>query len=358
MAALMLGSGYIGARLAQAENEQTALRSSPHGDTLADTPSSGDFENIGHAEPFEEETERTLSLPDLFDMANPAVVAISIEVIGRNAFGQQVSRPSAGSGFLITSDGYIVTNNHVIENAGTITVLMHDGRAFPAEIIGRDPGTDLAVIKIDATDFPYLAFGDSDAARVGEQVAAIGNPLGQLANTMTVGYISALNRDINIDGISISKMQTDAAVNRGNSGGPLLNTRGEVIGVVSAKSTGTDVEGLGFAIPSSQTAAIVGQLIEHGFVRGRAILGIVVSDNGGGQLQIVTVNEGSAADKAGLRVGDVILEMHGQSIAAFSGLRRILDNAAPGDSIEIKVRRGNGERVFTAVLDEYRPAAL
>ncbi|MCL2603304.1 MAG: trypsin-like peptidase domain-containing protein [Defluviitaleaceae bacterium] len=355
---LMFGSGYAGMRLAYMgmRGDSAALQPPPR-EQPEPVYTNGGIGLMNNAEPPKEEINRALSLPDLFDMANPAVVAISTEIIGQNAFGRQVSRPSAGSGFLITSDGYIVTNNHVIENASSITVLTHDGKAFPAELIGRDPNTDLAVLKIDVAGFPFLTFGDSDAARVGEQVAAIGNPLGQLANSMTVGYISALNRDVNIDGMSFNKMQTDAAVNRGNSGGPLLNTRGEVVGVVSAKSTGMDVEGLAFAIPSNQALAVASQLMEYGYVRGRAVLGVTVSENNG-QVQIVTVSEGSAADRAGLQAGDVILEMDGRAIASFADLRRVLDAAAPGINIQIKIRRGNEERVLTVAPDEYRPSAL
>jgi serine protease Do len=360
-AALTLSGGYLGAMLAYGSMQK---RHTPIAQPLVQNPSApsaapanGDFEAMNFTEPTLDDRDAVLSLPDLFDMANPAVVAISTEIIGRNAFGQSVSRPSSGSGFFVTSDGYIVTNNHVIENAGSITVLTHDGQAFPAEVIGRDPNSDLAVIKVDAVGFPFLAFGDSNAVRVGEQVAAIGNPLGQLANSMTVGYVSALNRDVNIDGTTFNKLQMDAAVNRGNSGGPLLNTRGEVIGVVSAKSTGSGVEGLGFAIPSSHAMTITAQLMEYGFVRGRALLGVVISDNHG-QVRIVNVSEGSAAEKAGLQVGDIILEMRGEAITSFADLRRMLDTASPGDLMVLKIERNGQTLTLLAVLEEYRPIRI
>ncbi|MCL1877627.1 MAG: trypsin-like peptidase domain-containing protein, partial [Defluviitaleaceae bacterium] len=267
---LMFGSGYVGARFALANLEEAAIHSVP----LSETQAGSDI-GVSLLASFPTEYE-SFTLPELFNTANPSVVAISTEIVGRNAFGMQVMRPSSGSGFLISDNGYIVTNDHVIEGASNITVLMYDGREFPASIIGRDPSTDLAVIKIIGESFPFLDFGNSDYLRVGDQVAAIGNPLGQLANSMTVGYVSALSRDVNIDGVSHTKIQTDAAVNLGNSGGPLLNLYGDVVGVVSAKSVGMNVEGLGFAIPSSHAEDIVANLIQYGYVRGRAVLGVTI----------------------------------------------------------------------------------
>jgi serine protease Do len=302
-------------------------------------------------------TSGQLTLPELFDGANPAVVAISTEVTGRNAFGRVVTFPSSGSGFFVSSDGYIVTNDHVIENANSITVLLYDGRVIPATVVGRDSDSDIAVIRIEGTNYPFLSFGNSNNMRVGEQVAAIGNPLGELANSMTVGHISALNRDINIDGTSHNKIQTDAAVNRGNSGGPLLNLYGEVIGVVSAKSTGMDVEGLGFAIPSSHAEGIVRQLVDYGFIRGRAILGVTIQ-YGNGMVQVASVGASSAAERAGIKTGDIILSANGTPLSTFADLRILLDDASPGDTMEMRVRRDNEEITLTAVLDEHRPTGL
>jgi len=191
--------------------------------------------------------------------------------------------------------------------------------------------------------------------RVGEQVAAIGNPLGQMANAMTVGYIGALNRDVHIDGTYFNKIQTDAALNRGNSGGPLLNTLGEVVGVVSAKTMGADVEGLGFAIPASHAEGIVEHLISYGFVRGRAVLGVSVAINTRGEVQLAAVAADSAAYHAGLRVGDVVLAANGLPVPSFAELRRMLDAASPGDEMALRVRRGGEEETLTAVLGEYKP---
>lgn len=293
-------------------------------------------------------------LTSLFNYANPAVVAISTESSGRNVFGQIVNRPSAGSGFIVSSEGYIVTNDHVIENTTSITVIMYDGREMPAVIVGRAPFSDLAVIKVEGSGFPYLTFGDSNTLQVGLQVAAIGNPLGEFANSMTVGHISALDRSINIDGLSQNKIQTDTAVNRGNSGGPLLNIHGQVIGVVSAKSTGTGIEGIGFAIPSTYAKGVVSDLINYGYVRGRAILGISVNDSTG-YVVVHSVGIGTAAYVAGIREGDIIIEINNTSLQTFIELRSHLDDASPNDIMHITLMRGDEEISLTAVLDEYRP---
>ena len=350
---LMLGSGYMGARIAHGNMVAQINFEAAQVNNLVEITADRSIELLSSIIP----TSGQLTLPELFDGANPAVVAISTEVTGRNAFGRVVTFPSSGSGFFVSSDGYIVTNDHVIENANSITVLLYDGRVIPATVVGRDPDSDIAVIRIEGTNYPFLSFGNSDTLRVGEQVAAIGNPLGELANSMTVGHISALNRDINIDGTSHNKIQTDAAVNRGNSGGPLLNLYGEVIGVVSAKSTGMDVEGLGFAIPSSHAESIMRQLVDYGFIRGRAILGVTIQ-YGNGMVQVASVGTSSAAEQAGLRTGDIILSVNGTQLSNFSDLRTLLDEASPGDTMEMRVLRGSEEITITAVLDEHRPTGL
>jgi serine protease Do len=352
----MLGSGYAGVRIAQANhNAYMTSTDSIQAESHFETTIDNSFEVLGSVT----QNNTELTLPELFEGANPAVVAISTEATGHNAFGRTVTRPANGSGFLVSPNGHIVTNDHVIDNANSIMVLMYDGNVYPATVIGRDPESDLAVIKIEGSNWQFLSFGDSDSLRVGQQVAAIGNPLGELANSMTVGYISALNRDVNIDGVSRNKLQTDAAVNRGNSGGPLLNLRGEVIGVVSAKSVGMDVEGLGFAIPSSHAKTVVDQLLQYGFIRGRAILGVQVSvQDGTGYVQVAYVNEHSAAQKAGVATGDIILSANGKEVSSFADLRAELDSLSPGDPLELRIRRGSEEMTLTAVLDEYKPPGV
>ena len=304
---------------------------------------------------------QTLTLTDLFAGANPAVVAINTRTTGRNAFGRTVTLPAAGSGFIISDDGYIVTNNHVIDGAESISVLLHDGSKHAATLVGRDPTSDIAVLKIDAKDLSYLTWGDSDALLVGEQVAAIGNPLGEFANSMTVGYISALDREINIDGNPRHMLQTDAAVNSGNSGGPLINLKGRVIGIVSAKSSGMNVEGLGFAIPSSVAKGIVELLIKDGYVKGRPVMGVMIGQRADGDdedeasVYVDSVNSGGAAEKAGIKVDDVILSANGKTVKTVAGLKEIINAMAPGDELTLKILRGGDEKTITVILDEYKP---
>ena len=306
----------------------------------------------------------TLSLTDLFAGANLAVVAISTEMTGRNAFGSIVTQPAAGSGFIISEDGFVVTNNHVVEDATSISVLMYDGTKYSAVLVGRDPISDLAVLKIDADNLSFLSLGNSEILLVGEQVAAIGNPLGEFANSMTVGYISALDREINIDGTPRIMLQTDAAVNSGNSGGPLLNMKGQVIGIVTAKSIGSDVEGLGFAIPSSKAKIVIEQLIDigitdgYGYVRKQAVMGVTVStldEDGNIGVLVESVNNGSAAETAGIREGDVILSANGKTTNTVNELKEIINALFPGDKLTLNVLRGGKEIYISVILDEYIP---
>ena len=378
---LMLGSGFAGARIVEnrynvlqnnveamspiapatdlpgridGSNGRNSNNSNNNNSAGSNDPAAG-ARPAGNVNPSGE----TLSLTDLFVGANPAVVAISTETTGRNAFGRPVTYPAAGSGFIISEDGYIATNNHVIENASSISVLLYDGSTYPATLVGRDSKTDLAVLKIETENLSYLSWGDSGLIKVGEQVAAIGNPLGEFANTMTVGYISALDREINIDGTPRNMLQTDTAVNAGNSGGPLLNLKGQVIGIVAAKSSGVSVEGLGFAIPSNTAERIIGQLISDGYVKGQPVLGVSVTtqDNGGlSNVYVVSVNSGSAAEKAGLKEGDIILSANNSDISTVSELKAIIETFSPGDAMALKINRSGEEIILAIILDEYKPS--
>ena len=353
---LMFGSAYAGARFSLMQHESMMQANAPAEQIIEIFRPEVEWTPEVDFVPSEPEPtfvlpHQALALPDLFDGANPAVVAIAIEMTGRNAFGRTVTLPASGSGFIISPNGYIVTNDHVIGNATSITILMYNGQQYEAEVVGRAPFSDLAVIKINGQNLPHLRFGNSDLNRVGQQVAAIGNPLGEFANTMTVGYISAIERDINIDGIPHVMLQTDAAINRGNSGGPLINLRGEVIGVISAKFGGTGVEGLGFAIPSNYAQKITNEIIEFGFVR-RAVLGITVDDDRRGNVKIAQISAGSSAANAGLLVGDIILSIDDDEVSSFTALRLILDRLSPGDTVVVRVRRGTQELSFTAILDQ------
>lgn len=210
--------------------------------------------------------------------AAATVVEISTETMVTSSFYGQYITGGAGSGIIITENGYIITCAHVIDGAENITVKMTDGMEYPATLIGSDALTDISVIKIDVTGLPYAIIGDSSVLVVGEDAVAIGNPLGELGGTVTNGIISALDREVEIDGQTYNLLQTNAAINPGNSGGGLFNLNAELIGVVNAKSSGSGIEGLGFAIPINDAITVAQQLINFGYIKGRPQLGIYVLD--------------------------------------------------------------------------------
>ena len=275
----------------------------------------------------------------------------------------------SGSGVIITSDGYIVTNNHVVEGGQNIRVCLQDGSEYEATLIGPDSYSDLAVIKIDATGLPAATLGTSSNMTVGDPVFAIGNPLGVLSSSVSQGIISGLDRTINVDGHNMTLMQTDAAVNPGNSGGGLFNANGELIGIVNAKSYGLDVEGIGFAIPMDTAKSIIMDLIDLGYVTGRPYLGISMQDvalrfgsgyssnpffSFGGNyvtgVQVVAVEEGSPAQNAGLQVNDVIVGLDDQEITGTSQLSALLYEYKVGDTVTISVLRGNETQQLSVTL--------
>ena len=275
----------------------------------------------------------------------------------------------SGSGVIITSDGYIVTNNHVVEGGQNIRVCLQDGSEYEATLIGTDSYSDLAVIKIDATGLPAATLGTSSNMTVGDPVFAIGNPLGVLSSSVSQGIISGLDRTINVDGHNMTLMQTDAAVNPGNSGGGLFNANGELICIVNAKSYGLDVEGIGFAIPMDTAKSIIMDLIDLGYVTGRPYLGISMQDvalrfgsgyssnpffSFGGNyvtgVQVVAVEEGSPAQNAGLQVNDVIVGLDDQEITGTSQLSALLYEYKVGDTVTISVLRGNETQQLSVTL--------
>lgn len=323
-----------------------------HAPVVSDTPS---------YTPVSKDSGTELTPSEIFEKCNPAVVAISTETAVRNVFGQISNYASAGSGFLISSDGIIITNHHVIADADTIKVLTADGKTYEATLIGSDATVDIAVLSIDAKNMPYLEFGNSDTMKVGDMVAAIGNPLGELANTQTVGTVSALSREVNIEGTPMTMLQTDAAISPGNSGGPLLNSYGEVIGIVSAKTVDTGVEGIGFAIPANSAQDSINDLREHGYIQGRPSLGIQYNVNytnfarqyrQTAGVYIDAVVEGSCAEKAGLKEGDVIIELGGERISDPSGLLNTMLKYKAGDKVELKYLRESKEITTEVVFDE------
>jgi Do/DeqQ family serine protease len=270
---------------------------------------------------------------------------------------------SSGSGVILSADGYIVTNNHVIDRAAKIEVNLHDNRSFEATVIGTDPSTDLALLKIDAKGLDYLKYGDSDALKVGEWVLAVGNPF-NLTSTVTAGIVSAKARNINIlqDQFKIeSFIQTDAAVNPGNSGGALINIAGELVGINTAIASQTgSYAGYSFAVPVSIVRKVVDDLMNYGEVQ-RGFLGVMIQDVNAQLAEennldvtkgvfVAKVNEGSSAQDAGLKVGDVIVEVEGQPVSTSSELQEIIGRKRPGDKVRIVVLRKNKSLNFEVVL--------
>ena len=252
----------------------------------------------------------SMSVKDVANEAMDSVVEIKTESVSNNEYFQQAVQSGAGSGVILSKDGYIVTNNHVIDGASKITVTTKDGKSYDAKLIGTDSSTDLAVIKIEATSLKPAVMGSSSKLEVGDTAVAIGNPLGELGGTVTSGIISALDREVTIDNQTMQLLQTNAAINPGNFGGGLFNDQGELIGIVSAKSSGSNIEGLGFAIPIDHAKDVITNLIENGYVKGRASLGVTLtlgtsnnpfSSDTSTQVYIAKVEDGKAADKAGLQ---------------------------------------------------------
>jgi len=257
--------------------------------------------------------------------------------------GEMVEQGS-GSGIIISEDGYIVTNQHVIEDANEITVILNSGEEYVATLVGADAKTDLAVLKINETGLTPATLGDSNQAEVGDLAVAIGNPLGQeLAGTVTAGVISAVNRKMTVEGRTYNLIQTDAAINPGNSGGALVNKYGEVIGINSIKMSQEGVEGIGFAIAMSEAKPIIDDLMDEGYVSGRTLIGITATESRNG-LTVYSVSKGSGAEKAGIKVGDLIVKADDVVVTTVSALNEIKDKKEPGDYITLTIIR-EGELV-------------
>ena len=294
----------------------------------------------------------------------PTVVGITNKAIARDWFNNPVQTEGVGSGVIFRKDGYIVTNNHVIEGAKELIVSLADGRSLKGKLIGADALTDIAVVKVDADDLPAAEFGNSDEVVVGEPAIAIGNPLGmEFRGSVTVGVISALNRTLEISDRRVKLLQTDAAINPGNSGGALVNADGVVIGINSAKLAASGVEGMGFAIPINTVRNIVNEIMDKGYVA-RPYLGVTIFDKEtaaryGYQLNIskgvyvYRVSLNAPAGKAGIQPGDVILKMDGKEMNSVSELRNTIADHKVGDKVTIVVERSDGNsQTVEATLEE------
>jgi len=272
---------------------------------------------------------------------------------------------STGSGFILTQDGYVVTNHHVVEGGGVLSVVTSDNQRYAATLVGSDQTNDLAVLKVEAQGLQAATLGSSSDLIVGDQVVAIGNPLGELTSTLTVGYVSAKERDVTTDGFAINMIQTDASINSGNSGGPLFNMKGEVVGITTAKYSGTSasgatIEGIGFAIPIDDVKGMISDLTTYGYISG-AYLGVSVSDMNASAADYYGLPmgayvqesvEGGAAYRAGVREKDIIVDLGGIPVGNVSALTRALWKFKAGDETTITVYRGGREMVLDIVLDE------
>ena len=304
-----------------------------------------------------------LSYQSVYEKCNPSVVGITARING-NDTGYYW-----GTGIIFTEDGYIATNYHVLDGTDSVTVTLYDGQELDARLVGYDAASDLAVLKVPGKNLTPAEFGDSSSLRVGDEVVAIGNPLGEdLRATMTNGIISAISRDIDYDGHTLTLLQTNAAIKEGNSGGPLMNMYGQVIGITNLKmmSSYTSIEGIGFAIPSQFIKQIVDDLIEYGYVPGRPALGVTVGPVPStaasyytlpGGLYVSAVNENSDAYAKGIRVGDIITEANGTALTSNSDLISIKDTLSVGDSILLTVYREKETFVVDVVLMDQREFA-
>lgn len=297
-----------------------------------------------------------------------SVVEIATESVVNGSFAQQYVQQGAGSGVIISEDGYIITNHHVIDGANNITVTLRDGTtSYTAVLIGSDPDNDIALLKVDATGLHPATFGDSSKLAVGDYVVAIGNPLGELGGTVTDGIISALARDVTIEGKDMTLLQTNAQISPGNSGGGLFNANGELVGIVNAKDSATEVEGIAFAIPINNVLDIFNDLKTYGYVTGKVDLGMQLADitsketafyYGVNQIgcYVLSVTKGSNAEAAGFRTGDIITKVDGKEVTSSDDVSKALESFDVGDQVKFTVYRSGKTTDLTLTLAEYVPS--
>ena len=308
-----------------------------------------------------------MSMSEVYASNVNSVVSINVSAT-TNYFGQTVQTAASGTGFFITQDGYILTNHHVISGASSVKVTLYNGETYDAKVIGSDEDYDIAVLKIDVTGATPVVLGDSSKVAIGESVAAVGNPLGELTFSMSEGIVSCVNRAINVDGTPFNMIQVDCSINPGNSGGPLMNLYGEVVGIVSAKYStysSTTVEGLGFAIPIDDVKSIITDIMENGAVTGKAYMAVTVGtmnsqmaaqysidiDQG---VFVYSVVKGGAGDKAGLRLGDVITKMGDTTLTSRQDLSAALKSYRAGDTATLTVFR-DGSYITTDITFDQQP---
>lgn len=347
--AMGVGGGFIGSTIAN--KNKTVIYKAPAEATQSqnDTAATGDALKSGEA----------LTVSQIAATAGPSVVEVMTEGVQTDPFFGQRILSGAGSGVIISEDGYIITNQHVVDGTNKLTVTLSDKSKHDAKLIGADSKTDIAVIKIDAQGLTAAVLGDSDNLTVGEFALAIGNPMGTLGGTVTDGIISALNRDIVVGTQTMTLLQTNAAVSPGNSGGGLFNEKGELVGIVNSKSSQANTEGLGFAIPINTAFKVATELMDNGYVSGRPALGIKILnvtdlqtamqagvDNLG--VYITEITKGGGAEKADLRKGDRFISVDGAAVGSLNDITDAIGKRAVGDKVEVQVARDG--RIVTATV--------
>ncbi len=333
-------AGWGGAAIAGSSTSRTAIQQSSR------QPVSVQVKNVDG---------QTKMVPaEVYASVVNSAVSINCSATSTNIFGQQTQTASSGSGFIITEDGYVVTNYHVVSGASSVEVTLYNGDTYDATVIGGDSDYDVAVLKINASGLQPVTLGESADVNVGDTVLAIGNPLGELTFSMSQGIVSSCDRAINVDGTPFNMIQVDCSINPGNSGGPLVNLYGEVVGIVSAKYStysSTTVEGLGFAIPISDVRSIITDIMENGAVTDKAYMAITagtMNEQMAAQFNIdvtegvfvYSVVEGGAGDKAGLRLGDVITKMGDKTLTSRQDLSAAMKGYRAGDTVALTVYRG------------------
>ena len=369
LACTLVGSllgGIVAGSVSNRKWEKTTAQLQQQIDTLKGGSGSGVVHSVSTPIVYDS-ADGTLAPAQVYQQNVASVISVTTQGTVYNGWATS-QFTSTGSGFIISSDGYILTNYHVIEGYSSVTVTTVDDVTYDAQVVGYDSFSDVALLKVEATELPAVTIGDSDVVNVGDQVAAIGNPLGELASSQTVGYISAKNRMVNTDGTTLNMLQTDAAINSGNSGGPLFNMLGQVIGITTAKysgssSSGASIEGIGFAIPINTVMELVADLMEYGYVN-QAYLGVGLEEMDASVAaayglpsgpRVASLEEDHCAQKAGVQVGDIITGLGEYSVQSYSDLVMALRNFKAGDTTAISIYRAGAELELTITLDE-KPA--
>ena len=350
-----IGGGYIGSHMDSSPTANTAAT-----ETAEVADSAGDVQSTGYN--LQSATGSNMTIQEITKTAQKSVVEIRTEGMVSDSWMQQYVTEGAGSGVIISKDGYIMTNNHVIDGANKITVTTSDKHSYEATLVGTDQTNDVAVLKIKATGLTPAVYGNSDQLQVGDMAVAIGNPLGELGGTVTAGIISATDRELSIDGKTMKLLQTDSSINPGNSGGGLFNGDGQLIGLVVAKSAGSDVEGLGFAIPINTAASVAHQLMDKGYVSGQPWTGMTYTEGSsgldflfggesGGTVYIYSVDT-KVAKAAGFKAGDVVFAIDDHQITSIDDLTSVISSHKVGDKLKYTIVRDGETKDLTITLQE------